>query len=87
MMICYDILLWYIMVCITNKHSNFINIKNFTPELPADFVVEYYINMTNIVVAVFNVAVSQQPKLSSKIIGKVKTIKSGYVFNKNIKIN
>jgi len=35
--------------------------------------------MSNIVVAIFNVAASQsqQPKLSSKIIGKVKTIKSG----------
>jgi len=72
----------------SQKEENYVypyrcNPKNFTPELPADLVVEYYINMTNIVVAVFNVAVSQQPKLSSKIIGKVKTIKSGTHLSNN----
>ncbi|OUM61016.1 hypothetical protein PIROE2DRAFT_13089 [Piromyces sp. E2] len=69
---------------LSQKEENYVypyrcNPKSFTPELPADFVVEYYINMSNIVVAIFNVGASQsqQPKLSSKIIGRVKTIKSG----------
>lgn len=68
----------------SQKEENYVfpyrcNPKNFTPELPADFVVEYYINMSNIVVAIFNVSSghSSQHQLSSKIIGRVKTIKSG----------
>jgi len=67
----------------SQKEENYVfpyrcNPKNFTPDLPVDFVVEYYINMSNIVVAIFNVSGhSSQHQLSSKIIGRVKTIKSG----------
>ncbi|ORX75809.1 hypothetical protein BCR32DRAFT_249250 [Anaeromyces robustus] len=77
----------------SQKEENYVfpyrcNPKNFTPELPSDFVVEFYINMSNIVVAIFNISSSHssQHQFSSKIIGRVKTIKSGNHLSNN-KIN
>ncbi|ORY75246.1 hypothetical protein LY90DRAFT_502259 [Neocallimastix californiae] len=71
----------------SQKDENYVysyrcNPKNFIPELPDDFIIECYINMSNIVVAIFNISAghSSQHQLSSKFIGRVKTIKSGYLY-------